>query len=124
MKRYRILLIAALLVVPQAFAGDISGFWKHTEEPGWIEISLEQGKGTVVRNDRFPERVGRELLKDLKAEDSEEGAWQGQIFVERLGEYKDAEISAAGSDRLNIKVQVGIMSRTLEWQRVDTVPVN
>ena len=84
MKPYRILLIAALLVVPQAFAGDISGFWKHTEEPGWIEISLERGKGTVVRNGKFPERVGRELLKNLAAEDSEEGARQGKIFVERL----------------------------------------
>jgi len=124
MKPYRTLLIAALLMMPQAFAGDISGYWKLTTEPGWIEINLKQGKGVVARNDKFPERVGREFLKNLVARDSEEGPWQGQIFIERLGEYKDAEISMAKPDRLNIKVKLGFMSRTLEWHRVDTVPVN
>ena len=124
MKPYRTLLIAALLMMPQAFAGDISGYWKLTSEPGWIEINLKQGKGVVARNDKFPERVGREFLKNLVARDSEEGPWQGQIFIERLGEYKDAEISMAKPDRLNIKVKLGFMSRTLEWHRVDTVPVN
>ena len=124
MKPYRTLLIAALLMMPQAFAGDISGYWKLTTEPGWIEINLKQGKGVVARNDKFPERVGREFLKNLVARDSEEGPWQGQVFIERLGEYKDAEISMAKPDRLNIKVKLGFMSRTLEWHRVDTVPVN
>ncbi|MBT3623976.1 MAG: DUF2147 domain-containing protein [Gammaproteobacteria bacterium] len=124
MKPYRTLLIAALLMMSQAFAGDISGYWKLTTEPGWIEINLKQGKGVVARNDKFPERVGREFLKNLVARDSEEGPWQGQIFIERLGEYKDAEISMAKPDRLNIKVKLGFMSRTLEWHRVDTVPVN
>ena len=124
MKPYRTLLIAALLMMPQAFAGDISGYWKLTTEPGWIEINLKQGKGVVARNDKFPERVGREFLKNLVARDSEEGPWQGQVFIERLGEYKDAEISMAKPDRLNIKVKLGFMSRTLEWHRVDKVPVN
>jgi hypothetical protein len=45
----------AALVAPLASAADISGFWKHADEPGWIEISLDQGKGTVVRNDKSPE---------------------------------------------------------------------
>ena len=124
MKPYLILLIAALSVLPQALAGDISGYWKLTNEPGWIEINLEQGKGVVARNDKFPERVGREFLKDLTAGDSEKGPWQGQVFIERFGEYKDAEISMAKPDRLIIKVKLGFMSRTLEWYRVDRVPVN
>jgi len=124
MKPYRTLLIAALLMMPQAFAGDISGYWKLTTEPGWIEINLKQGKGTVARNDKFPERVGREFLKGLVAEDPKTGVWQGQVFIERLGEYKDAEISMAKPDRLIIKIKLGFMSRTLEWHRVDMVPVN
>jgi hypothetical protein len=124
MKPYRTLLIAALLMMPQAFAGDISGYWKLTTEPGWIEINLKQGKGTVARNDKFPERVGREFLKGLVAEDPKKGVWQGQVFIERLGEYKDAEISMAKPDRLIIKIKLGFMSRTLEWHRVDMVPVN
>ena len=70
-----VLILVAMLATPLAFAEDISGFWKHSEEPGWIEISLDEGKGTVIRNDKFPERVGREILKDLRADDSEQGLW-------------------------------------------------
>ena len=44
------LVLLAILVVPPAFAVDISGFWKHAEEPGWIEINLDEGKGTVEWN--------------------------------------------------------------------------
>ena len=117
------LLLVVLLAAPLAYADDISGFWKHAEEPGWIEISLEQGKGTVVRNDKFPERVGREILKDLTKDDSEAGLWNGQIFADKLGEYKDAEITLAEPDRMIIKVKVGFMSRKVEWLRVDEVPV-
>ena len=69
MKFSRIFVVAAFLAAPYAFAGDISGFWKHADEPGWIEISLEEGKGTVVRNDKFPERVGREILKKARHDD-------------------------------------------------------
>ena len=124
MKYRSIFLVAAFLAAPCTFAGDISGFWKHAEEPGWIEINLDEGKGTVVRNDKFPERVGREILKELVAEDSEQGPWKGQIYAEKLGEYKDAEITLAEPDRMAIKVKVGIISRTVEWQRVDAVPAN
>ena len=48
-----------LFVVTLVSAQDIAGFWQHAEEPGWIEISLATGTGTVVRNDKFPERAGR-----------------------------------------------------------------
>jgi len=111
-----------MLAAPLVCADDIAGFWKHSEEPGWIEIRLDEGIGTVLRNDKFPERVGREILKDLTADDSEQGLWKGQIFAEKLGEYKDAEITLAEPDRMKIKVKVGFMSRTLEWLRVDEVP--
>ena len=124
MKFSRIFAAAALLAAPYAFAGDITGFWKHADEPGWIEINLEEGKGTVVRNDKFPERVGREILKELKADGSEQGLWTGQVYAEKLGEYKDAEITLAEPDLMTIKVKVGFMSRTVEWQRAEAVPAN
>lgn len=116
------LLLVALFAAPVAFGGDISGFWQHADEPGWIEINLDKGKGIVVRNDKYPQRVGREILRDLVADESKQGLWSGQVFAEKLGEYKDAEISLAGPDRMTIKVKVGFMSRTVEWQRVDAVP--
>ena len=117
-----ILCVAVLLVAQLAAADDISGFWKHVDEPGWIEISLDDGKGTVVRNDKFPERVGRELLKDLVPADDAEETWLGQVYAEKLGEYKDAEITLADPELMKIKVKIGFISRTLEWQRVENLP--
>ncbi|MCX2977133.1 DUF2147 domain-containing protein [Candidatus Marimicrobium litorale] len=122
MKLGHMFVLAAFLAAPYAFAGDISGFWKHAYEPGWIEINLEEGRGTVIRNDKFPERVGREIVKDLKADSSEENLWLGQVYAEKLGEYKKAEISLPKPDRMEFKVKVGFMSRTIEWVRVDEVP--
>ena len=54
MKFSRIFVVAALLAAPYASAGDISGFWKHADEPGWIEINLDEGKGTAIRNSIGP----------------------------------------------------------------------
>ena len=119
----RILLSVSVLLLPSlAAADDIGGFWKHPEASAWIEIRLEEGKGTVVRNDKFPERVGREFAKDLKADESEENLWHGQIYAERLGEYKKAQIYLPEPDRMEFKIKVGFMSRTIEWMRVDEVP--
>jgi hypothetical protein len=114
--------ICAMLTAPLSLAGDISGVWKHADEPGWIEISLDEGSGTVVRNDKFPERIGREIVKELQADESKENLWRGQVYAEKLGEYKDAEISLSEPDIMQFKVKVGFMSRTIEWMRVDAVP--
>ncbi len=116
------LLLLTILAKPLAFADDISGLWKHAEEPGWIEIRLDEGKGTVVRNDQYPDRVGREILKGLKPDGSKENLWYGEVYAERLGEYKDAEISLPAPDRMQFKVKVGFISRTVDWMRVDEVP--
>jgi len=123
-----VLLLLFALWSPLALAADISadlaGFWKHAEEPGWIEIRMGDGVGSgiVMRNDLNPERVGRELLKGLVKDGSEKGLWRGQIYVERLSDYQNAEISLAESGRMLIKLRVGLISRTLEWISVDAVP--
>jgi uncharacterized protein (DUF2147 family) len=117
----RALLLCALLFTPVAFSADISGTWKHAKNPGWIEVRLEEGSGTVVRNDNFPDRVGRKILNNLQADKSEQGLWHGQIYVEKLGEYKNVEVSLPEADRMLIKGRVGFMSRTVEWVRVDKI---
>ncbi len=111
-----------LVVVPLVSAQDIGGLWKHAEEPGWIEISLEKGAGTVVRNDKFPERVGRQILKDISADKSKPALWHAQVFAQALGEYKDAKVSLPEPDEMHIKVKVGFLSRTIEWRRVPALP--
>jgi uncharacterized protein (DUF2147 family) len=111
--------LCALLFAPQALSSDISGFWKHEKEPVWIEIRLEEGVGTVVRNEKFPERLGRKVLKDLRPDTSKQGSWRGLVYLERLGKYTDVEISLSGADRMLFKGQVGFMSRTTEWVRAE-----
>jgi hypothetical protein len=118
----RILPVVFLLLSTSfAIADDLGGFWKHAEAPAWIEVSLEEGKATVVRNDKYPERVGRELIKDLEPDDSGQ-LWRGQVWAERLGEYKEAEITLPEPGQMAIEVKVGFMSRTIEWVRADEVP--
>jgi hypothetical protein len=114
--------LGALLFAPLALSGNISGFWKHAKGPVWIEIRLEEGGGTVVRSDKFPERVGREILKEIKASKSEQELWHGLIYAEKLGEYRDVEVSLPEADGMLFTVQVGFMSRTAEWVRVDEIP--
>jgi len=103
-------------------AESIDGSWQHADEPAWITITLDQGTGVVVRNDKYPERVGRELLKDLQADDTQADVWRGQVYVERFGEYKDAQITLNAQDQMQITVKVGFISRTVEWTRVQDVP--
>ena len=45
MNSRRALLLCALLFTPLAFSADISGTWKHAQNPAWIEIRLEEGSG-------------------------------------------------------------------------------
>jgi len=117
----RALLLCPMLFMPVAFSAELSGTWKHAQNPAWIEIRLEEGSGTVVRNDKFPDRVGRKILKDLEADKSEQGLWHGLIYVEKLGEYMDVEVSLPEADRMLIEGRVGFMSRTVEWVRVDNI---
>ena len=116
------LFVGALLFTPLAVSGDISGFWKHVKAPVWIDIQLEEGSGTVVRNDKFPDRVGRNILKDLQADKSKQDEWHGLIYVEKLGDYKDVEIALLEANQMLFKGRVGFISRTVEWVRVDEIP--
>jgi hypothetical protein len=113
------LLMVASLVAPWSLAGDLSGVWQNEDQPAWIEIQFSdgQGTGTVRRNDNKPEAVGRVLIKDLVVEEGG-ASWVGQIYAERLKEFKDATIALPEPERMQIVVSVGFMSRTVNWIRV------
>ena len=76
----------ALLFSSLALSDDIAGIWKHAEHPAWIEINMAEGRATVFRNDNKPERVGREMLKEIKASSERNNLWYGMLYVEKLGE--------------------------------------
>ncbi len=109
----------ALFFAPLALSTDIAGSWKHAKNSAWIEINLEEGRATVVRNDKAPERVGREMIKEIKPSSKLQNLWHGMLYVEKLGEYKRVEISLSGAKRMLITGKVGFFSRTVEWIRED-----
>lgn len=113
------LFCCALLFTPLAFSADISGIWKHAKQPVWIEIRLQEGVGLVFRNDKFPDRVGTQILKEIKVGKSEQGLWHGRMYIKKLDEYKSVEISLAEVDRMMLTGKVGFLSRTVEWVRDD-----
>ena len=122
----RIASVSVLLMVSSAMvmAGDLAGIWQHESEPVWIQIEANETVGRVQRNDNKPEAVGFEMIKDLAQTGSDKVRWTGQVYAAKLGEFKSAEIELIYEDVMRFKVKVGFMSRTVEWQRVDEVPVD
>jgi hypothetical protein len=124
-KTPRALLVLLLSVgALPAFAEDLDGFWKIDDQPVWMEIHSDgdSSSGTVRRNDRNPEAVGLTLLKALSAVAGKTRTWAGQIFAARIGEYRDAVITLAAPERLEITVKAGFRSRTIGWTRVEAIP--
>jgi|TARA_B110000091_G_C13773747_1_gene457900 uncharacterized protein (DUF2147 family) len=115
------LFIFTLLSSSLALSADISGTWKHSKKPIWIEIRLTQGDGKVVRNDKFPERVGNTFVKDLKADKSKQGIWHGIAYIRKLEDYKNVEISLSDTGEMQVTGKVGFLSRTVEWVRTDKI---
>ena len=122
----RIASVSALLMLSSArvAAGDLVGIWQHESEPVWIQIEANETVGRVQRNDNKPEAVGFEMIKDLAQTGNDKARWTGQVYAAKLGEFKSAEIELIDEDVMRFKVKVGFMSRTVEWQRVDEVPVD
>jgi len=75
-----------------------------------------------VRNDRFPERAGRTFLTDITINKNKQNAWYGQIYIEKLEDYKKVEISLPETDQMLITGNMGFMTRTAKWMRIDKVP--
>lgn len=115
-----ILFFSTLLSASIAFSNDLSGYWKHAKHNVWIE--MEKSTGIVVRNDRFPERVGRTFLTDITINKNKQNARYGQIYIEKLEDYKKVEISLPETDQMLITGKMGFMSRTAKWMRIDKVP--
>lgn len=109
----------AFLFAPLALSDDIAGIWKHAKIPAWIEVNMAEGYATVVRNDKMPERVGREMLKEIQSSNKRQNLWYGMLYVEKLGEYKRVEILLPDNKRMLVTGKVGFFSRTVEWLRED-----
>ncbi len=113
------LLITLFFSASAAVADDsLVGFWQHSEQPSVIEIVFTgaEGVGLVRRNDVKPDAVGRTLIRNLVA--TGKNSFSGEIFAERLSQYKSADITLVSPQHMQITVKVGLMSKTIDWKRV------
>ena len=74
------------------------------------------------RNDKVPEAVGRVLLKEIHPKGDEADTWLGEIYAQRLKEYKQATITLTDPDTMEITVKAGFMRRTVKWSRSAGLP--
>jgi uncharacterized protein (DUF2147 family) len=65
--------------------------------------------------------VGKTLLRNLVADDKA-NTWQGQIYVQQLNSYNDAQITLVSTDSMKVKVKVGFISKTVYWERSAQLP--
>lgn len=119
-----LVLLLAPLVAPAVAANELNGIWQHEEDPVWVEIGFEgeQGNGVILRNNKNAEVVGFELLKKLTPHEKKSLTWTGQVYAQQLEEYKKATVTLPEPDVMRLKVKVGFLSKTIEWNRVSGLP--
>ena len=115
------LTLSAMVTMPGKAETQLAGYWQHESDPVWIEMQPGAGQGVMIRNDIRPDRLGFLVGTDLEASD-DPNEWSAQVFVARLGEYREAEITLAADDRMVFTVKVGFVRRSVEWRRVSEVP--
>ncbi len=127
--RKPLLLIACLFCVNVAMAATdadgLLGHWQAEGKTAIVEITKQDSPqeqeiytGTVVKNPKVPAAVGKQVFKDLHY-DAAKQQWNGLFYIVPRDKEVKADISSLGKDSFRMKVKVGIISRTVDWQRVD-----
>ena len=93
----------------------LTGIWNTGNENTRVEITEINGTfiGTLVSSDNEDARIGRQLLKDVKADGE---GWKGKLYAPRQGEWYDATLTMDG-ERLLITVGSGFRSKTVKWRK-------
>ena len=115
-----LILLALFVIVPSVQASPADGFWRHPEDPVWIEVNTATGVGVAIRNDGQPETVGFQVVRGLVGGDKA-GTWQGEVFVPQLDSYKSVSITLPDEQTLRMTVKFGFLRRSVEWSRVESV---
>ena len=113
----RLALFCALVSLTTVARSDtLVGAWLLDDQPVVMAITEKEGvfHGVVTENADNGEAVGRTLLRNVTA--AGEG-WEGEIFVARLKEFRQANLTLQGADTLAVTVKVGFIKRTVTWSR-------
>ena len=99
----------------------LEGQWKMSDKPILIEIkfSLDIGQGKIIAHDNDPSAVGKLLLSDI-VKDSDHELWDGFIYVPQLSRTHPMKLVLVDDQRINVKVKVGFIRKTVTFLKVDT----
>ena len=79
---FRYVLFTLLLVFSGGvLAGTLEGLWQKQGEAIWIEFTANSTTGVVVRNDKKPEAVGFEVVRDLEVSQTEDSGFQSADII-------------------------------------------
>ena len=112
-----LILIISILYSFSVFAqADLSGVWATGDDNTKIEITEVDGQvtGKIKSSDNQKAKIGKVILKDLKEDGNR---WSGRIYAARRGEWHDVEITP-NTDALELKIRVGLFSKSLEWKKI------
>ena len=113
----RLALFSALVSLTTVARSDtLVGAWLLDDQPVVMAITEDDGvfHGVVTENADNGEAVGRTLLRNVTAVGE---GWEGEIFVARLKEFRQANLTLQGADTLAVTVKVGFIKRTVTWSR-------
>jgi len=109
------MLIVVLFAVLSMNAQSLAGIWSTGEDNTKIEITEDDGvtNGKILSSDNAKANIGNQILKDVKLSN---GAYKGQLYAAKKGEWYDAVLKENGN-QLDITIKVGWMSKTITWKK-------
>lgn len=119
MKKLKVKFVVAFcmlfLAIGMNAQASLEGVWNTGTENTKIEIAAVDGEyeGKTVSSDNAKAKIGKVILKDVKANGSE---WEGKLFAAKKGKWVDAVLKVV-DNQLVVTVKRGWRSKTLEWAK-------
>lgn len=100
-------------------ADSIVGKWKDPDDGAVVQIENEGAyyEGALVEDAQHPDGVSMKIFKNLVF-DSEKGMWKGQVYSVKKKKDYNVEIKMSDPATFTMKAKAGIISKTIEWSRV------
>ena len=114
MKNLLVAIIVLLSFSIQA-QSTLDGLWDTGEANTKINVSEKNSLWSgVVKASDIKDDIGELILKDLKKDGDKS---TGKIYAPKRKQWYDVDITVE-KNNLNLKVNAGLFSKSLEWKRV------
>lgn len=95
MRLCKCVILSLLFLSTNSFAeAQITGIWKHTQKPAWLEIRFESGIGSlaVKRHEDNLKAEGFNVIKEIKPDTNRSAQWDGQMYSAAENGYVDVTL--------------------------------